>query len=325
MLRFSVALLVLVRLTATTQFFAQGLRDHDYTLNVNVELVQLPVSVLDTNGSPVRGLQRRDFAVYEDKILQQISLFKQEDVPLSVGLVVDTSGSMSDKLDSLSTAAMTFVRESNPDDETAIVSFSDSVNLDQDFTQNTRQLSRVLKEIRTDGATALYDAVFLAAKHLTKEGFREKKVLLVISDGDDNHSRYRLKEVLETIRESKIILYSVGLLSADTGGPNTGFAGHGRKALKQLAEVTGGAAFFPRSTEEVEKVCEKIARDLRNQYTIGYGPSNQRLDGSWRKTIVQVNPPKTSPKVQVRTKQGYYAPVAECARRVATNLEVICP
>jgi Ca-activated chloride channel family protein len=307
MRRFPIALILFA---ATTLSSAQSLDDHDYRLSVNVELVQLPVSVLDKKGFPVRGLQQEHFVVYEDKILQEISFFKQEDVPLSVGLVLDTSSSMSSKLDSLNTAAMTFVRESNPEDETAIVSFSDSVKLDQDFTTNTRQLRRALHGIIPNGGTSLYDAVFLAAKHLTKEGVREKKVLLIISDGEDNQSKYKLEEVLEAIRESKIILYSVGLLSADSGIPNTGLADYGKKALKQLAEVTGGAAFFPRSTREVEKVCQSIARDLRNQYTIGYGPSNQKLDGSWRKTVVQVNLPKTSPKVRVRTKQGYYAPVA---------------
>jgi Ca-activated chloride channel family protein len=312
MLRCSIALMLLA---AATQSSAQSFDDHDYRLSVNVELVQLPVSVLDKKGFPVRGLQREHFVVYEDRVLQEISFVKQEDVPLSVGLVVDTSTSMSDKLDRLNTAAMTFVRESNPGDETSIVSFADSVNLDQDFTTNTRELRRALQGIVPNGSTSLYDAVFLAAKHLTKEGFREKKVLLIISDGEDNHSKYKLEEVLETIRESKIILYSIGLLGADAGFMmNNGFAGSGRRALKQLAEVTGGAAFFPRSAREVEKVCETIARDLRNQYIIGYRPSNEKMDGSWRKTVVQVSLPKTSPKVRVHTKQGYYAPVAREGR-----------
>jgi Ca-activated chloride channel homolog len=298
--------LVLILLAAATLSPGQNLDDSGYKLGVNVELVQLPVSVLDKQGLPVRGLQQAHFAVYEDKVLQDISLFKQEDIPLSVGLVIDASGSMSDKRDRVSTAAMTFVRESNPEDETSIVSFGDDVSLEQDFTSNTRKLDRALDEISPNGDTALYDAVVLATRHLKEEGFHDKKVLLVVSDGEDNHSKYKLKEVLAALRESKVILYSIGLLSSNS--PYM-YGGGGKKPLKQLAEVTGGASYFPKDVSDVEGVCKQIARDLRNQYTIGYRPSNEKLDGSWRKVLVQVNPPKTSSKVIVRTKQGYYAPV----------------
>lgn len=305
MLRFSIGLVLIAVATLSS---AQSFEDQTYNVSVNVELVQLPVSVLDKHGFPVRGLKPEHFAVYEDKVLQNISLFKQEDVPLSVGLVVDRSSSMFDKLNSLHTAAMTFVHESNAEDETSIISFGNDVNLDQDFTANTNRLSHTLDRIVPNGNTSLYDAVTLAAKHLGANGFHDKKVLLVISDGEDNHSKYKLKEVLESIRESKIIIYSIGLLGPDSGDYNMMFDDTGKRALKQLAEVTGGAAYFPKGTREVEQVCMRIARDLRNQYTIGYRPTNEKLDGSWRKTIVRVTPPKTAPKVQVRTKQGYYAP-----------------
>lgn len=307
MLRFLTALLLLA---ATTLSPAQNLEDHDYKLNVDVELVQLPVSVHDKKGLPVRGLRQEHFAIYEDKVQQDISVFKQEDVPLSIALVIDTSGSMSDKLDRLNTAAMTFVQESNSEDETSIVSFGDDVSLEQDFTSNTRKLKHALAGITASGNTSLYDAVLLGAKHLEEDGFREKKVLLVVSDGEDNHSKYKLKDVLETVKESKVIVYTVGLLGPDAGILDGGFfAGKAKKALKQFAEVTGGASFFPQNLNDVEEVCRKIARDLRNQYTIGYRPSNGKQDGSWRRVIVQVSPPKTTSKLQVRTKQGYYAPV----------------
>jgi len=156
--------------------------------------------------------------------------------------------------------------------------------------------------------------VFLGAKHVGKSGSRDKKVLLIISDGEDNHSKYKREEVLEAIKESKIILYSIGLLSPDSGYGDNYFADSGKRTLKQLAEVTGGAAFFPKGTREVEQVCKRIARDLRNQYTIGYRPSNDKLDGTWRRTLVRVNPPKPTPKVKVRTKQGYYAPLPKTAQ-----------
>jgi len=318
MLRLSIPLVLLAAVSVASSPAQDG---RDYNLSVNVELVQLPVSVLDKHGFPVQGLKQEHFSVYEDKVLQDISLFRQEDVPLSVGLVVDTSGSMTNKLGTLNTAATTFVKESNPEDETAVVSFGDDAILDQDFTKNTRELDRSLSEITPNGNTSLYDAVFLAAKHIKENGYHEKKVLLIISDGEDNHSKYKLNQVLQTIRESKIIVYSIGLLSADSSNSSSySFADEGRKALKQLAEVTGGAAYFPANTCEVEHVCQRIARELRNQYTIGYKPSNDKLDGSWRKTIVKVNPPKTVPKVKIRTKQGYYAPVARNAQTASSRM-----
>jgi VWFA-related protein len=298
--------LALMMLAASTISPAQNLDDQEYKLGVNVELVQLPVSVLDKKGFPIRGLQPEHFAVYEDKVLQNISLFKQEDIPLSVGLVIDASSSMYDKRDRLSVAAMTFVRESNPEDETAILSFGDIVNLEQEFTDNTNKLNRALNGIPSNGNTALYDAVVLAAQHVKDEGFHEKKVLLVVSDGEDNHSKYKLKQVITAIQESKIIVYTVGLLSQDTENV---FGDEGKKALKQIAEAGGGASFFPKDNGDVQEVCRRIARDLRNQYTIGYRPSNEKLDGSFRKVVVKVNPPKTVPKVTVHTKKGYYAPV----------------
>jgi Ca-activated chloride channel homolog len=301
MLRCSLAL---VLLALTTLSSAQNLNDRDYDLTVDVELVQLPVSVLDKDGLPVRGLQQENFTIYEDKIQQDITLFKHEDIPLSIGLVVDGSGSMSDKLERLQTSAMTFVRESNPDDETSIVSFADEVNLEQNFTRNQHKLSQALAGITPRGNTSLYDAVLLAARHLNEEGFHEKKVLLVISDGEDNKSKYTLKEVLSAIRESKIILYAVGLLTPEPIFTPDG----GKKALKKLAEATGGASFFPKNVNQVEEICKRIARDLREQYTIGYKPSNNKLDGSWRKVQVRVNPPKILSNIKVRSKQGYYAP-----------------
>jgi len=302
-------------LAVVTLSSAQSLGNNDYSVSVNVELVQLPVSVLDKSGFPVRGLREQDFAVYEDKVSQDITLFKQEDIPSSVVLVVDTSSSMFNKLKRVNSAALTFVRGSNPEDETAIVTFGSTVRLDQPFTANTNELRQTLAGILPNGYTALYDAVFQAAEYLKEVGSQEKKILLIISDGEDNRSKYKLKEVLEVIRESKIIVYSIGLLR-DVSYSLT-YADDGKRALKQLAEVTGGAAFFPDGVDQVEQVCERIARDLRNQYTIGYKPHNEKLDGSWRKVIVRVNPSKTIPKVKVRTKQGYYAPLAKEATLIS--------
>jgi Ca-activated chloride channel family protein len=190
------------------------------------------------------------------------------------------------------------------------VSFGEEVFLEQEFTRDTRELSRALTRIAANGNTALYDAVFLAARYLQDNGSHEKKVLLVVSDGEDNKSKYSLKQVLEAVSESKIIVYTVGLRSSglSTYGMNTEI---GKQALQQLAKVTGGASFFPKNVNDVQKVCTTIARDLRNQYTIGYRPSNQNLDGSWRKVMVRIDPPPKTTKLKVRTKQGYYAPTSK--------------
>jgi VWFA-related protein len=313
-------LLAVLILTATAALtFAQQSSPPEYTLNVDVELVQLPVSVVDKNGHPVRGLRQEDFAVYEDKVMQDIVLFKQEDVPLSVGLVVDASGSMQMKHDRLSKAALTFVQESNPEDETFIVSFADYARLVQDFTTDHRRLKRALDRISPAGDTALYDAVRFASKRF-ENAFHDKKVLLVVSDGQDNRSDHKLDEVLDHIRESDFVVYTVGLFGLDGFNSNWPFKPKAKKVLEGFAKVTGGRAFFPKSLEDVDEVCRRIARDLRNQYTIGYRPSNEKRDGSWRVVKVQLNPSKRMPKATVRTRQGYYAPSISNAQ---TNPSVV--
>jgi len=300
-------MLVFAMFAAVMISSAQILDDRDYKLTVDVELVQLLVSVVDKQGFPVRDLQRDSFTVYEDKAPQHISLFKQEDVPLSVVLVIDASGSMLDKLDRLKAAAKTFVRERHLEDQTSIVSFADEVFLEQDFTEQTGDLGQAFSRMPSNTGTAFYDAVYLAARHLHDEGSHEKKVLVVVSDGEDNKSKYDLGQVLRAVAEWKITVYSVGLLSS--GPAIYGMQGDaGKKALKRLADLTGGAWFFPGNINEVEDICKRIARDLRNQYTIGYRPANEKRDGSWRKILVRITPPKNTPKLTIRTKQGYYAP-----------------
>lgn len=288
-------------------------QDKDYVLSVETTLVDLPVSVLDKDGRPVNGLTKENFAVFEDKIQQEIKLFKHEDIPLSVGLVIDNSGSMRNKRERVNSAALTFVRDSNPEDETFIVNFDDSAYLEQDFTGSIGDLIDALDNLDTRGETALYDAVYLSAGKV-KEGKKDKKAILLISDGEDNTSKYGLNKVIETLRESKVTLYAIGLLEENDqrGGlfrkPPSKKA---REVLEKFAEITGGQAFFPKSLDEVEEICKTIAHDLRNHYTIGYSPTNKKLDGTWRDITVRVNPPKSVAKVTLRTKPGYYAPNGE--------------
>jgi Ca-activated chloride channel homolog len=285
----------------------------NYTVNVDVQLVELPVSVLDKDGHPVSGLQKDDFQVFEDGVLQEISLFKHEDVPVSVGLVIDNSGSMRNKRERVNSAALTFAKESNPEDETFIVNFDDAAYLEQDFTSSIDDLIKSLSSLDTRGETALYDAVYLSAEHLN-DATKDKKALLLISDGEDNTSKYSLDKVLAKLRQSKATVYAIGLLEENDArgrvfrkSPTT----KAREALEKLAETTGGRAYFPKSVDEVGELCRRIAHDLRNHYTLGYTPSNKTLDGSWRKISVRLNPPKTVSTVTVRAKEGYYAPKAQ--------------
>lgn len=283
-----------------------------FTLSVDVELVQLPVSVLDVEGRPITGLTKDHFQVFEDGVKQEITLFKQEDVPISVGLVIDNSGSMRNKRERVNSAALAFVRESNPDDETFIVNFDDSAYLEQDFTSSIGDLIDALDNLDTRGETALNDAVFLSLEHMGSAS-KEKKTVLVITDGEDNASKFGFNKVFDAVREAKVTVYAIGLLEEnDTRGglfrkPPSKKA---KDALTKLAEVTGGQAFFPKSLDDVEDLCKRIAHDLRNHYTIGYIPSNRKLDGTWRNVKLQLNPPKGAGKPVVRTKPGYYAPQA---------------
>jgi VWFA-related protein len=287
--------------------------NNDFTLSVDVELVQLPISVLDKEGRPVNGLTKDHFQIFEDNAQQQITLFKHEDIPLSLGLVIDNSGSMRNKRERVNSSALSFVRESNPEDETFIVNFDDVAYLEQDFTGSIGDLIDALDNLDTRGETAMYDAVYLSVEHV-KAGKMDKKAILLISDGEDNVSKYGINRVIEALRESKVTLYAIGLLEENDqrGGlfkkPPSKKA---REALENFAEITGGHAYFPKSLDEVEELVKTIAHDLRNHYTIGYRPTNRKLDGSWREVEVKVNPPKNTSKVTVRTKQGYYAPTAQ--------------
>jgi VWFA-related protein len=287
-------------------------QDRDYMLNVDVQLVQLPVSVVDKEGRLVDGLARDRFQVFEDGVQQQISLFKHEDIPLSVGLVIDNSGSMRNKRERVNSAALTFVRESNPDDETFIVTFDNDAYLEQDFTGSIDDLITALAHLETRGETALYDAVNLSVDHL-RGGKRDKKAILLVSDGEDNSSKYSMGKVVEALRQSRVTLYAIGLLQENDqygGLLKTPSSKKAKEALKQFAETTGGQAYFPKSVDEVADLCKHIAHDLRSHYTIGYTPSNKKLDGSWRSVKVKVNPPANSKVATVRTKPGYYAPRA---------------
>ena len=279
----------------------------EYILKVDVDLRLLHITVFDEKQQLIKGLTRKDFNVYEDKIQQEISIFKVEDIPVSLGLVIDNSGSMRTKRNRVNKAALTFVKTSNPEDEAFLINFNDQVYIDQEFTENLDDLTDALDNIDARGGTALYDAIYLSLKHL-RGGQEDKKALLVITDGEDKDSRYDFDTVLELARESYASIYIVGLF--DRKRERTRNQKKAAKLLGELSLETGGQYFFPESVDEVEAICTRVAHQIRNQYTIGYKPTNLSHDGTWRDVTVKIAPPRKGKKNKwtARTKRGYYAP-----------------
>ncbi len=273
-----------------------------FRFSVNVDLVLLHATVRDRTGHFVSDLRERDFQVYEDGVRQRIRLFKREDTPVTVGLVVDHSGSMGPKMGDVIAAARTFVLSSNPQDEMFIVNFNEKVSLGLPgaipFTNDVDELERAISKTPADGQTSLYDAVAEALNRL-QGGSREKKVLIVISDGGDNTSVRTLSQVLKMAGQSSALIYTVGTFDADDEDSNP-------DVLKRLARTTGGEAFFPEHHEAVIEICGLIAQDIRNQYVIGYVSTNSVRNGAYRAMRVVAKAPDHG-KLSVRTRAGYIA------------------
>ena len=279
-------------------------------IKVDVDLVVLHTSVLDDRGKFVDGLTHDNFRVYEDKVEQKISIFKREDIPVSMGLVIDNSGSMRDKRPRVNEAALTLVQNSNPQDEAFVVNFNDDfyLDLDKDFTNSIPELKEALERIDARGSTALYDAIIGSLDHL-KKGTKEKKVLLIVTDGEDNTIRNTLEKTVREIQKTDTVIFTIGFLSQESKKS----AKTARKALISIAEASGGKAYFPENVEDVHGYCEQIAHDIRHQYTLAYYPSNIARDGSFRTVRVDVIPPRGHGKLVARTRNGYYAPGASSA------------
>lgn len=278
--------------------------DNQDIIKINVDLVVLHATVRDREGMPVAGLGRKDFEVYEDGVLQQIDSFNHADIPVTVGLVIDNSGSMRPKRLEAIAAALAFARASNTKDQLFVVKFNEYVSFglpaNTPFTGNGAQLEAALSRFAAAGMTALYDAVAAALDHL-KKGKRDKQVLIVISDGADNASRHNLARILTLARQSEAIIYTIGLYDRDDPDRNPG-------SLKKLAKATGGEAFLPGSVKDVVPVCEQIARDIRSQYTLTYVPTNIKYDGKYRDIRVKAEASGRG-RLFVRTRAGYYAPL----------------
>jgi Ca-activated chloride channel family protein len=277
----------------------------EYSIKVSVDMVILRATAQDHKNILVSGLNQDDFQVYEDGALQTIKHFSHEDIPVTVGLVVDNSGSMGPKRHDVIAAALAFARSSNPQDQMFVVNFNEKVSFglpaDTAFTDQPAQLQLALSRVKADGETALYDAVAEALEHL-KQGDRDKKVLVVVSDGGDNASKHKLAEITAQVAQSNVIIYTIGIFDDQDVDRNPG-------VLKRLAKETGGEAFLPESLKDVAPVCERIARDIRNQYTIAYVSTNRKRDGTYRTIQVKATAPGGR-RLSVRTRTGYFAPSA---------------
>ena len=259
------------------------------SLKVDVELVMVNVSVSDSEDHPLTDLKSENFQMFEDKVEQKIRYFSSEATPVSLGIVFDISHSMERKLDFAKGAAVRFLQTGTPDDEYFLVEFSNRARLAEGFTSDIRRLRDRLSLTPAEGATALYDAVYLGLSKL-KSGQNPKKALLLITDGEDNHSRYSRREIRQVARESDAQIYVLDL---------------GRALVGDLAEMTGGHSYHT-NVNDLEETCEKIALEMKNQYVIGYESTNRNKDGKFRKLRVKVTPPAGMNRLTVRARDGYY-------------------
>ncbi len=275
-----------------------------YTLQVNVNMVMLSAIVVNRHGALVSGLSKEDFQVYEDGALQQIKDFSHDDIPVTAGIVIDNSGSMAPKRNDVIAAALAFACASNPQDQIFVVNFNDRVSFglppDIAFTDRQDQLHQALSGISAIGQTSLYDGIAAALDHL-KLGNRDRKVLILISDGGDNASKHTLAQLLAMARQSTAIIYAIGIFDEQDGDQNP-------SVLKRFAKETGGEAFFPESSKDIEPICKEIAHDIRNQYTLTYAPTIVSQAPRYRTIEVRASAPGRG-RLSVRTRTGYSVPV----------------
>jgi VWFA-related protein len=279
-----------------------------YLIRSQVQEVVLHATVVDQRSRLVTNLNKNDFTVYENGEAQQITRFSTEDIPVSLGILIDNSGSMRDKRQAVNTAALDLVKASRSDDEVFVVNFSDEAIMDTDFTSDIGKMQEGLQQVDSRGGTALYDAVVASAEHLAKKGRKEKKVLLVVTDGEDNASTDTLEQAVRRVQDDNgPVIYTIGIL----GGAREKRA---KRALEQLALQTGGVAFFPKDLAEVDQIARAVARDIRNQYSIYYRPTRPQEQGGFRQVKVDAHAPGYG-RLQVRTRSGYYAGQQRAAAR----------
>jgi VWFA-related protein len=289
-----------------------------YVLHTDVDEVVLNCTVIDDKGHTVQDLEKGDFQVWEDGVPQTINAFQHQDEPVSLGILVDNSGSMRDKRGAVNAAALDLLRASNRSDSAFVVNFSERAFLDQGFTSDLVALDKGLSRFDSKGTTAMYDAVAASAGELSKHAKERKQALLIITDGADNASHLTLQQTIRRVQDlGGPVVYTIGLLyDADKDE-----AAKARSALQSLAQETGGVAYFPDSLQDVDRIAAEVANDIRNQYSIAYHASKPASLGGYRFIRVEARAPR-HPKLTVRTRRGYYAKVdkpAETANGASQN------
>jgi Ca-activated chloride channel family protein len=263
-----------------------------------VDVVVLRAAVTDPLNRYVVGLERQHFKVYDNKVEQIITHFSSDNAPLSVGIIFDVSGSMAENLVAAKNSVVRFLEQGTTEDEYFLVAFNDRAALVQDFTPKSEDIRNRIGMVTAKGRTALYDAIYAGLQKLS-EAHHDKKALIIITDGEDNSSRYTFSDIKEFAKESDAQIYVIG---------EKGDLGYGRSIISEIVSLTGGRAFFPSSLKQIDYYCDLIQTELRNQYVLGYSPNNPTRDGKWRKVKVRLDPPEGLPKLTVRTKEGYFAP-----------------
>jgi Ca-activated chloride channel homolog len=278
------------------------------SVHVDVELALVNVTVTDPYNRLVTGLEPDNFRVFENNVEQEIQYFSSEDVPISIGVIFDLSGSMSNKVGKAKEAALQFFKTANPQDEFFLVSFNERAELMSTFTNSVEDLQSRLLTLSAKGRTALLDAIYLGLSEM-KTARNAKRALLIISDGGDNNSRYNEKDIKRLVREADTQLYSVGIFDPFEYRSRTPEELNGPSLLTEVTELTGGRAFTVENINELPDIAAKIGAELRNQYILGYHPSNKSHDARWRKIKVKLRAPKGLPPLSVYAKTGYYAPI----------------
>jgi Ca-activated chloride channel homolog len=289
--------------TAVIRAQERSTKDRNSTIKVDVDLVLVNATVSEPRGRMVTGLRQENFRIWEDKVEQKVEYFSSEDGPMSIGLIFDATGSMEDKISRARDAAVSFLKTGNPEDEFFLVTFSQSPQLVEGFTTDISRLQNHMIFTPAKGLTPLFDAVYLGLETM-KSARNKRKALLLITDGEDNHSRYSFWDIKEFVKEQDVQIFVIGIINS-SGELAQGQ--DGRAVIEDLAQISGGQAFFPDSVDELEDICNKIAIELRNQYVLGYHSTNAAKDGKWRKIRLKINTPKGLPTFSVHGKNGYYA------------------
>ncbi len=280
------------------------LKTHTRPLKVDVDLVLVPVTITDPMNRLVTGLESDNFELFEGTEKQAIKHFSSEDVPISLGVIFDLSGSMQDKIEKAREAVVEFFRTANPQDEFFMVTFNDRPELLSDFTNSVEDIQAKLVYAKPERRTAMLDAIYMGL-HQMRKASQQKKALLIISDGGDNHSRYTENEIKSMVKEADVQIYGIGIFDS---APSTPEEKMGPVMLSEITDVTGGRTFTIDNPNELADVATKIGIELRNQYVLGYRPTKPVRDGKWRKIKVKLIPPKGLPPLHVYAKTGYYAP-----------------